>query len=472
MEEIPENAENFLITKAKQTENAWELQLIWGQNGVISEQNARIFPQNENPKGELEHQFGILIYEKLQRQTGITPPWGILTGVRPIKLFRQCVQQGMSEEQITAHFAQRQVSEKKIRLALETAKKQENILKTAIPESFSLYIAIPFCPSRCSYCSFVSHSVAQAGKLIQPYVQLLCEEIRATLQQAKHLGLRLTAIYMGGGTPTTLTAAQLRQIFGVIRENWDLRDVLEYTVEAGRPDTIDQDKLLAIKEAGVTRISINPQTLNDRVLALAGRKHSAQDVRDCYALARGLGFDNINMDLIAGLPGDTLESFRATLDELAAMEPENITVHSLAKKRASNMSEAAGGAREPKPAGRPEGVLGHGAAEMVDYAQQKLLLAGYSPYYLYRQRNTADNLENTGFARPGRESYYNVYIMEEVQTILACGAGAVTKLKAPNGSYLERIFNYKYPYEYISRFGDMLKRKERVAVFYEGDHTA
>ena len=271
---------------------------------------------------------------------------------------------------------------------------------------------------------------------------------------AKELNLRLESVYIGGGTPTTLSAEQLKILLSEIEADFDMSNCAEFTVEAGRPDTVTKEKLLTLKQHAVTRISINPQTFNDSVLEHIGRKHDSQQTIDAYRLARELGFDNINMDLIAGLTTDTPESFARTIDIIRELDPESVTVHTLAVKRSARLSSA-------------DAVKEHGyTAEMLDYAREKLTQGGYEPYYLYRQSKMLSNLENIGWAKKGYFSPYNVYIMEETHTILACGAGAVSKLRDVDSDYLERIFNFKYPYEYISRFDEMIQRKERVKSFY------
>lgn len=411
----------------------------------------------EQSQKVFEFHFGKMVYDLLSAATGVKPPWGILTGVRPVKLVQRCLSQGMDEAETEAFFRERYVSPEKISLALETARHQKPILEKITPKSYSLYISIPFCPSRCSYCSFVSHSIEKTAKLVEPYVGLLCRELEETAKLAEGLGLELTSIYMGGGTPTTLSARQMEQVTDTISRCFPVKEALEYTIEAGRPDTITQEKLEVMKAAGVSRISINPQTLNDEVLASIGRRHTAKDVLDCIEAARKIGFDNINCDLIAGLNGDTLESFQDTLGRLIQANPENITVHTLSVKRAARLRQE----------GEYLEAVHNPAAPMVEYAQKVLREAGYSPYYLYRQRDTLGNLENTGYCKKGREGYYNVFIMEEAQSILAAGAGATTKLKDPFSIYIERVFNYKYPYEYIERFSDILDRKGQVNRFYE-----
>lgn len=395
------------------------------------------------------------LYELLGQATGLRMPWGKLTGVRPVRIIHDKRAAGWSEEAIRDLFVDRyDCTPERFSLALQIADLQKPIIAGCQPLDYSLYIGIPFCPSRCSYCSFVSRTIGRDQKLVQPYVDKLCEEVREMKRQAEHCGLNLKTIYIGGGTPTSLSADQLRQLMGTVRECFDLSRLEEYTVEAGRPDCTDAEKLAVIKEYGASRISINPQTFNDQVLANIGRKHSAADILRCFGEARQVGHGNINMDLIAGLPGDTVESFAASLDQAIALDPENITVHTLTLKRASNLVIE----------NRDEAYAD--VAAMVELANQRLADAGYRPYYLYRQKNTLKNLENTGWCKPGYEGYYNIYIMEEIHSILSAGAGGSTKLCQPGGSRIERIFNYKYPAEYIDGFDEMLRRKEGVSAFY------
>ncbi len=405
--------------------------------------------------GDDELTMARLLYAVLSRATGRELPWGILTGVRPVKLFSTLVQQD-GEEAAKHYFRDTLlVSEEKTALAAQVAANQHAIIARSGKRSFSLYVSIPFCPTRCNYCSFVSQSIEKAKKLIDDYLPLLLYEISYTADLAKDLDLRLESVYIGGGTPTTLSAEQLDALLTEIETDFDLTRCAEFTVEAGRPDTVTREKLFALKRHAVTRISINPQTFSDAVLETIGRKHTAQQTLDAFRLARELGFDNINMDLIAGLTSDTPESFRRTIDTVRALDPESVTVHTLAVKRSARVN-AADATRE------------HGyTAEMLDYAARELTDGGWQPYYLYRQSKMLSNLENVGWAKPGCFSPYNVYIMEETHSILACGAGAVTKLRDTASNHLERIFNFKFPYEYISRFDELIARKDRVKTFYE-----
>ena len=412
-------------------------------------------PETDSPAFALAS----LTYGLLREWTGLRPPWGKMTGVRPVRLIHDKRAAGWPEADIDRLFLQRyDCSAEKYRMAKAIADLQEPILRRGGEErAYSLYIGIPFCPSRCSYCSFISCNLDRDHKLVQPYVDCLCRELAAIRAEADAAGLHLQTIYIGGGTPTSLSAAQLRQLMGTVRELFPLDGLEEYTVEAGRPDCTDAEKLAVLKEYGATRISINPQTFSDQVLAGIGRRHSAQDILDCYAAARAAGHDDINMDLIAGLPGDTVEGFERSLRTAIALDPENITVHTLTLKRASRI------VMDQQEDNRYADV-----AAMLDRCAL-LPAAGYRPYYLYRQKNTLQNLENVGWSKPGREGYYNIYIMEEVQTILSAGAGGSTKLVDAAGHRMQRIFNFKYPNEYIQRFDEVLARKKGVSAFYDHD---
>lgn len=398
-----------------------------------------------------------MLYKLLCDFTGITQPWGILTGVRPVKLLRRLAEstsQQQAEEKFLNDFY---VSPEKLELAKITEINEKKILGLSKSNSFSLYVGIPFCPSRCSYCSFVMASIERAKKLMEPYVNLLCEEIKATAEIANSLGLQLETVYFGGGTPTTLNADQLNRVLGTVNSSFNMKTCREFTVEGGRPDTIDLERLNALKENNVDRISINPQTTNDSVLKVIGRKHTAQQFFDAFELARKCGFNNINTDLIAGLPSDTFESFKSSLDSIRELAPECITVHTLCMKRASTLTT--------------QGVtldkhMAQQTRKMLDYTQNMLTSDEYIPYYMYRQSRMVGNLENVGWSKKGYESLYNVYVMDETHTILACGSGGVTKLKNQQKDYLERVFNFKYPYEYVDRFDELIQRKKAIKPFY------
>ena len=411
-------------------------------------------PDGAGPKEE-EYEVCRALYMLLQAETGVRPLWGMLTGVRPVRLLHDMRRRGLSPAQQQAFFCRRNdVSEEKYKLAVQIANNQQDVINCSALRSYSLYISIPFCPSRCSYCSFVSTTTEKSGALVAPYLQRLEQELQSIAAMAEKLRLRLETVYIGGGTPTAVSAQQLARLMAAVRGAFDFSHVREFTVEAGRPDCTTPEKLAVIREGGATRISINPQTLSDEVLRAIGRRHSAQDVLDCFAAARKAGHRNINMDLIAGLPLDTPAGFEKSLAGVLALSPENITVHTLTLKRASNLVMQA----VPPAYGD--------VAQMVQHSVCALQSAGYGPYYLYRQKGTLQNLENTGWAKPGFAGLYNIYIMEELHTIFSTGAGGSTKLKAPGGTRIERIFNYKYPAEYIAGFDTILERKKRIGEFY------
>lgn len=409
-------------------------------------------------KKECEITICSLLYKVLGDITGYSSGWGILTGIRPAKLFLKLSEQFSFEEAERIFKDKFSVSDKKISLIKETVKSEEKIIALSKDNSYSLYISIPFCPSRCSYCSFVSHSIEKAADIMPEYVSLLCKELKKTAEIAKKFNLRLETVYIGGGTPTTLSPELLERVLRTVENNFDFSYLREFTVEAGRPDTITEEKLKVLKNHSVSRISINPQTMNDKVLEIIGRKHSSAETVEAFKLARKLGFDNINMDLIAGLEGDTLKSFEETLDKVIALDPESITVHSLSYKRASFIT---------KDKTFKNSLNENEAGEMVDMAREKLEKNGIIPYYMYRQSKTVGNLENVGYAKKGCECLYNVFIMDETHSIFAAGASAVTKLREPDGNLIERIFNFKYPYEYITRFDEQISRKERAISFYD-----
>lgn len=426
--------------------------------GDKTETRSAEVPKTDEPeKDECERTMARELFSALSAVTGYVPPWGILTGVRPSKLMLKLIE-SLGEKGAYDYFIKKLlVSEPKARLAQSVAGTEQEIAALGDERSFSLYIAIPFCPSRCSYCSFVSHSItnANAAKLLPVYVDNLCRELEITGKIVRDIGLRLESIYIGGGTPGILSAEQMEKVCSAVENSFDLSAIREYTVELGRPDTVTQEKLDVLRSHSVDRISINTQTLNDSVLEAVGRKHTAADFFSSYALAEKSGFENINVDLIAGLPGDTLESFKKSVDGVVSLAPANITVHALALKSASTLREHGHAVSEGETAGK-----------MIDYSHSVLFDNGYIPYYMYRQSRCVGNLENVGWCKPGTECRYNVFMMEETHTVLAAGAGAVTKLKKPGINYIERIFNYKYPYEYNARFDTLMERKKRISEFY------
>ncbi len=458
-----------VFKEKNETENYVTTERIKGKNGDIIYVKASFsFGECEkkcevqicdNFDNACEKKMAQLLFEALSEITGYTAPWGILTGVRPAKLMTKHLTEDGEEAAVKYFQNELFVSEEKAKLALLVAKNETPIISKSKDNSFSLYISIPFCPTRCSYCSFVSQANEQAKKLMPSYVEKLCDEIRCTGDTVRNLGLRLETVYYGGGTPTTLSANQYEKISSAIKESFDLSTVSEYTVEAGRPDTVTDEKLKAVKESGCTRISINPQTFNDAVLKEIGRKHTSAETIEAMKTARRNGFDNINMDLIAGLPTDTLESFENTLETALSLSPESITVHTLSKKRSSTIATDGLETNDAKLCG-----------EMLAYAQKRLTECGYEPYYMYRQSKCLGNFENVGWAKKGHECLYNVYMMEECHTVIALGAGGVTRLKNPYTQEIDRVYNYKYPYEYISRFDEIIKRKEKITEFCSKVH--
>ncbi|CUP88761.1 coproporphyrinogen dehydrogenase HemZ [Flavonifractor plautii] len=384
---------------------------------------------------------------------GREPPWGGLTGVRPVKLPTRALEQGATRRQADRLLRDLyRVSAPRRALALDCAQATLAAKRTLAPEDVSLYVGVPFCPTRCAYCSFVSADVGRTFSLMEPYVDALCREIAAAGAAVRRGGRRIKSVYIGGGTPTTLSPALLDRLMGALEGAFDLSACAEYTVEAGRPDTITAEKLSVLRERGCTRVSVNPQSMDDRVLAAIGRAHSAADILQAWDLVRRAGFPYANMDLIAGLPTDTPEGFRASLDQVLSLGPENVTVHTLALKKGSRLTLEKNGAL---PA--PEQV-----SAMLDYAWGALRAAGYAPYYLYRQKYMSGGFENVGWCRPGAESLYNICMMEELHTILSLGSGGVTKVIDPRAGSLVRQANPKYPKEYIETLDPILQAKENL----------
>ena len=391
------------------------------------------------------------IYINLLKLDNKELPWGTLTGIRPTKIVMEMLENDMSLEDIKKHLKEVYlVSDKRIKLCTDTAKNEFNILKKIdYKNGYSLYIGIPFCPTRCLYCSFTSYSIAQWKKDTDTYVEALCKELLAVSKMYK--GKKLQTVYMGGGTPTSLEGYQLSKILNVVKKNFDLSNLLELTVEAGRPDSITREKLEALKAAGVDRISINPQTMQQKTLDLIGRHHTIEDIFESYKLARDVGFENINMDFIIGLNGETLEDVIDSFKKVRTFAPESVTIHSLALKRAARLNT------ENKREIMDNDLI----LSMINTATDTCADLGLEPYYLYRQKNMAGNLENIGFSKPGKECLYNILIMEEKQTIIACGAGTSSKIVFGDGR-IERIENVKDPKLYIERLDEMIMRKESM----------
>ena len=390
------------------------------------------------------------IYELLMKETGIRPQWGLLTGVRPAKLVSIMLEEGRFDEDCMKFLTEDYlVMEHKAELAVKVAKAEQKILAGNKPEEISLYIGIPFCPTRCLYCSFTAYPLHQYKNRVDEYLDAMFKELDWLAAYSKNFVMK--NIYIGGGTPTSLNEMQLERLLQKVEELFHPDDTMEYTVEAGRPDTITREKLRLMKEYRVNRISINPQTMNDKTLMAVGRKHSVDDIRRVFWEAREEGHENINMDLILGLPGETAEDVRNTMEEIMKLEPDNVTVHTLAVKRASRLREELD-QHDMTTAETLEAMLNIAA----EYAEKM----GMEPYYMYRQKNMVGNFENVGYCHPGKEGVYNVQIMEEKQTILAAGAGASTKTVDPETDRIERVFNVKSIEDYIGRIDEMIERKK------------
>ena len=382
-----------------------------------------IAPETDEYEKERLRQRAVKLsfFKVAKKVTGVTPTWGALTGIRPAKLAAGYLEQGM----------------------------------TPRPEDISLYIGIPFCPTRCAYCSFVSQAVEKSFGLMEPYLAVLLGEITQAAQMVKELGLNVKSFYMGGGTPTTLSADQMDRLLTHLNRSFDLSGCAEYCIEAGRPDTIDREKLRVLLDHGCDRISVNPQSLEDGVLQAIGRRHTAADIEKTMALAMSMGFSHVNMDLIAGLPADTPEGFRRTLDKCLSFGADNITVHTLALKKGSRIL------LEGQPIPSAEAV-----GEMLDYSISALRSADFHPYYLYRQKYMSGSFENIGWCISGAEGLYNIYIMEELHSILSLGAGGSTKMVDPAAGRIERVFHAKYPNEYITRPEKIQKNLQEFSAFY------
>ncbi len=384
------------------------------------------------------------------------PAWGALSGVRPTKLTTRYLLDGGSEKGADALLKNTYfVTPERRELAISCSRSTVAAARLLEDKDISLYIGIPFCPTRCAYCSFVSRGIGKRTQLMEPYLQALNQEMAATGRLVKDGGFRVRSVYIGGGTPPTLTAQQLTALMENIHRHFDLSGCLEFTVEGGRPDTLDSEKLTALRSLGADRMSINPQSMVDSVLKASGRPHTGADILRAYHQAVDAGFEAINMDLIAGLPGDTPEGFRSSLDAVIALEPSNITVHTLALKKGADLFEQ-----------KAELPSYEAVAQMLQYASQALEAAGYKPYYLYRQKYMSGSFENVGWSKNGKDCLYNIYMMEEVHSIISLGAG-VTKINLPGGK-LERFTASKYPEQYISGLEHTLAQKEEIFTLLKG----
>lgn len=381
----------------------------------------------------------------------VLPPWGALAGVRPTKLTTKHLLEGGTPRSADKMLKDvYYVTESRRKLAVDCSVSTVRAARLLQPQDLSVYIGIPFCPSRCAYCSFVSRTIGKKTELLEPYLEALLSEIRLTGGLLRASGKAIRSLYIGGGTPTTLSTPQMIRLLDAINQSFDLSRCLEFTVEGGRPDTLDEEKLRAIHDRGVNRMSINPQTMEDSVLRCCGRIHKTQDILRAYDQATAADFQDINMDLIAGLPTDTPEGFRHSLDAVARLNPSNITVHTLALKKGADLFEH----RENLPSAEA-------VAEMVAYAEATLRSLGYKPYYLYRQKYMSGSFENVGWSRDNRDCLYNIYMMEEVHTIVSLGGGGMNKVNLPDGS-LRRFHNPKFPEQYIEMLDSVLQQKREL----------
>jgi len=420
-------------------------------NGVSRFSSEELDRTPEEVYHTVQHAVKMAFYQAGTALLGVQPPWGALTGVRPVKLPTHALQTGKTPRQAQAELEKTYcVTPQRARLAVDCAKASVEAQKSLRPNEVSLYIGIPFCPTRCAYCSFVCADVGRTLKLVEPYVNALLREVEETGRVLNRAGLSVRSFYMGGGTPTTLTDDQLDRLLGACENFLPLEGCTEFTVEAGRPDTITREKLEVLSRHGIHRISINPQTLEPRVLEAIGRMHTTDQFLQACRLAREVGAFRINMDLIAGLPRDSFDGFRRSLEGVLAMDPENITVHTLALKKGSRLTLEG----ETLPGGDE-------VAGMLDWSREALTTYGYIPYYLYRQKYMSGSLENVGWAKPGCESLYNIVMMEELHTVISLGCGGVTKWIA--GEKLTRLTNPKYPYEYLDRLDQVLEQKRSLA---------
>lgn len=443
-EGIPEVAVDVYSDKGGEAVSAY---ISIKLNDKLCESTETVYLDEEITFGTHESvAVGRAVFAAGKEMLGHTPPWGILTGIRPAKVAGGLLRAGKGVLKTKRIMRDEYfLNPQKAALAVSVAATEYKLTKKMPKNTCSLYISIPFCPSRCAYCSFVSYTTKRLLSMVDEYLIVLLSEIESTFEVINKLGMTLTTIYIGGGTPTTLSAEQLERLLSKIDEHIDTSSLIEFTLEAGRPDTITAEKLAVAKAHGVTRVSVNPQTLSDDILREIGRRHTTEDFYRAFMLAKESGIRDINVDLIAGLPGDDFKNFSETVDKIIELAPTNITVHTFCVKKASDALRNNSSVYS---------LTGGDATKSVSYSQLRTKFAGYKPYYMYRQKNTVGNLENVGFSLEGHEGLYNIYMMEEIQTIFAVGAGAVTKLvkhspSDPTDTKIKRIFRPKYPYEYL-----------------------
>lgn len=445
-----QSEEYRLLVRGRTGEAEFELKIQDFEKGIVNSSSTEVdFADRFETKNRIKR----MLYGMVKELTGIELPWGTLTGIRPTKIAMTKLMEGYTDEEVRRYMKDTYLtSDGKVDLSLEIARREMELI-SAIDYShgYSLYIGIPFCPTTCLYCSFTSFPIGQWEKRMEQYLEAIFKEMDYTAE--KMAGRTLDTVYIGGGTPTSLSAFHLDKLISRLKATFDFTGVKEFTVEAGRPDSITIEKLQVLKNHGVTRISINPQTMKQETLDIIGRRHTVDMVKDRYSMARSLGFDNINMDLIIGLPEEDMEDVTHTMEEIKALGPDGITVHSLAIKRAARLNmfkEKYGDLKITN------------TQEMIDLTADYARNMGQEPYYLYRQKNMAGNFENVGYSLPGKACIYNILIMEEKQTIIACGAGTTTKVVFPSENRLERVENVKDVEQYIARIDEMLERKEKM----------
>lgn len=453
----PYMVEDYVL-EAAYKENQVQIQLFAGEALLVTlRRSIKSIEDEKMNKKTVRESFKKMIYEILTELTGKEMPWGILTGIRPTKIVHEYLEKNMKDQEIEELLKKEYfISNHKIKLLIEVAKQELDILHKNKPDEISLYIGIPFCPTRCVYCSFTAYSIKEKAPLVEEYLRALYKEIDYIATVKKHLPIR--SLYIGGGTPTSLGEEQFGELLGYIKKSFDVDQIEEYTVEAGRPDTITDEKLKLMKAFSVGRISINPQTMNQKTLDTIGRKHGVADIVRVFESARKIGHQNINMDIIVGLPGESIEDVACTLKHLGVLMPDSITVHTMAIKRASRLKE------DKELYALTEG---DSIEEMLKLCDTSIREMGLLPYYMYRQKNMLGNFENVGYAKPRKACTYNIEIMEEKQTILALGAGAITKIVYQNGERIDRVANVKNLEDYIARVDEMILRKKEGFIKYQ-----
>ena len=460
-EKFPENEENpkgVLKVIANNLENGIEVQAILSYNGQDASAKSYVeLLSGETPERISKIAVGQAVFDACVTLTGYRPPWGLLTGIRPSLVAKELIDKHGEEKAYSILCELYYLSSDKASLAIDVAKYESEILEKYDGDTCSLYVSIPFCPTRCTYCSFISYATKKLFDLLPNYVDRIVADIEKTVALIKEKGLKISTVYVGGGTPTTLNPSQLERVLGTISASVDVTMLDEFTVECGRPDTITAEKLEVLKKYGVSRVSVNPQSLNDSVLVEIGRKHTVKDFFDAYSLVSKSGIKVVNTDLIAGLDGDDFESFKRTVDQIVKLNPDNVTVHTFSVKKSAQILQ------DNKEIYHNDGEI---ALKSVEYAFRTLSQNGYLPYYMYRQKNTISDLENVGYAKKGTFCMYNVLMMGDGHTVFGIGAGATTKLvsRANGKTEIYRIFSPKYPYEYLQ---DNQNYFEKMKEFFE-----